>query len=146
MEVSVHSPAETEKLAQHLASKIRPGTVVALYGDLGSGKTTFTRFFAKALGSDSRVQSPTFVIARKYQVHNNANGIEIVNHLDLYRLKTSSELQELDIQHFLNAPNAITVIEWPELAQNILPQEALTIKFERTDDGDRRKIYVENSN
>ncbi|GIW69406.1 MAG: hypothetical protein KatS3mg101_0153 [Patescibacteria group bacterium] len=67
MEVLASNISETQKLAQEIASKLKPGDVVALYGDLGSGKTTFVSMAAKALGFSARVQSPTFVISRIYQ-------------------------------------------------------------------------------
>ncbi len=142
MEITSTSPTATAKLAEQLTPKIKPGSVIALYGDLGSGKTTFTRYLVNNLGSDSRVQSPTFVIARKYKVKDNYN-LKIINHLDLYRLKSTEELQDLDLEHYFVDPTAITLIEWPQIAESLLPADHIKINFEYLAEN-TRKIYVEN--
>jgi tRNA threonylcarbamoyladenosine biosynthesis protein TsaE len=112
--------------------------VIALYGDLGSGKTTFTRFLVRALGLNSRVQSPTFVIARKY-----SNSELTLNHIDLYRLGTKEEAMDIGMAEFLNDREAITVIEWPEIIEEILPEETIRINFSYTGENDR-KISIQN--
>jgi tRNA threonylcarbamoyladenosine biosynthesis protein TsaE len=146
METTVHSTSETQKLAQQLAVKLQPSQVLALYGDLGAGKTTFTRFLVEHLGGITRVQSPTFVIARKYKVQKSIiPGLERINHLDLYRLKAQSEIHDLDLEHFFNDTAAITIVEWPEIAEHLLPKNSIKIRFEYIDE-DSRKIYVENTN
>lgn len=136
MEITTNSTQETKKLAEKLAKNIKPGTTLALYGDLGSGKTTFTRFLVKALGSDSRVQSPTFVVARKYKN---------INHIDLYRLTTKEEVRDIGIEEFLSDKEAINIIEWPELAEEFLPKDIIRIYFEYVDD-EKRKIRVQDIN
>lgn len=134
---------QTENLAKQIAQKLKPGSVLALYGELGSGKTTFTRFLTKALKSSERVQSPTFVIARRYRVENGKkSGISTIHHLDLYRLKTAQEVKDLDLGQFISDPSAITIIEWPEFADERLPKDSIKIKFEYVDDT-TRKIYVQ---
>lgn len=143
MEVTTHSPEETNKLAKQLATKIKAGAVIALYGDLGAGKTTFTRFLTQAIGISARVQSPTFVIARKYQPQHTRSAIKKINHLDLYRLSSESELKDLDLNQFFDDLSAITIIEWPELAEKQLPKKSIKIRFEYVDENSR-KIYVEN--
>lgn len=138
MEVSTHSTEETKKLATQLAGKIKKGDVIALSGDLGSGKTTFTRFLTGALGLESRVQSPTFVIARKY-----SNDKLTLNHIDLYRLGTKEEAMDIGMAEFLNDREAITVIEWPEIIEEILPEETIRINFRYTGENDRN-ISIQN--
>ena len=91
-----------------------------------------------ALGLDSRVQSPTFVIARKYQ-----NKETLVNHLDLYRLASLSEAQDLGLEQYLEDNSAITVIEWPELIDQLLPKKTIKIEFTYLDEF-KRKINVQN--
>lgn len=150
MEIVSTSSKQTQDLAEQLAKKIKAGAVIALVGDLGAGKTTFTRFIVKALGSDSRVQSPTFVVARKYIVHTGtasvqANNIHKIYHLDLYRLKFESEVRDLDLAQFFEDETAITIIEWPEIVKESLPENSIKISFEYIDDS-KRKIYVENIN
>ena len=120
MEVTTNSTQETKELAEKLAENIKSGMTLALYGDLGSGKTTFTRFLVEALGQDSRVQSPTFVVAREY-----GN----INHIDLYRLTTKEEVEDIGIEEFLADESAINIIEWPELAEAFLPKDRISIYF-----------------
>lgn len=138
MEVLSNSLAETKKFAQVLALKLRAGDVLALHGDLGSGKTTFVGFLVAALGSIARVQSPTFVLLRKY-----GGGRLNVNHLDLYRIGSEAEVVDLGLDELVWEPNAITVIEWPEVATNFLPPTTMHVHFEYKSENERR-IYVQN--
>jgi len=133
MEVISHSIQETKEIANQLAHKVKNGGVVALYGDLGSGKTTFTNYLVDALGVKARVQSPTFVIVRKY----GASGLKI-NHVDLYRLTSIEEVLEIGIEELLADKNAVTVIEWPELAKRVLPDGTISIYFEYIDENTRK--------
>ena len=134
MENITKSTGETKKLAIEIAKKIKPGTTVALYGDLGSGKTTFTRYFVQALGIENRVQSPTFVVARKYGD---------INHVDLYRLTTEEEAVDIGIEEMLEDIDKITIIEWPEIIEELLPEETIKIYFEYIDEN-TRKITIKN--
>jgi tRNA threonylcarbamoyladenosine biosynthesis protein TsaE len=138
MEVSTHSPQETKKLASKLAKKIIEGSVIALYGELGAGKTTFTRYLVKALGFKSRVQSPTFVVARRYE-----RDDLVINHIDLYRITSKQEAEDIGIDDFLKNQEGITVIEWPEIIESILPKETIRIYFEYIGENER-KIKIQN--
>lgn len=129
MEIITRSTEETKKLASEIAKKTKLGDVVALYGDLGSGKTTFTRYLVESLGLKNRVQSPTFVIARRYGQ---------VNHVDLYRLTSEKEVEDLGLKETLDDKNSITIIEWPELAEKMLPEDAVRIYFEYVDENSRK--------
>ncbi|MFZ2664209.1 MAG: tRNA (adenosine(37)-N6)-threonylcarbamoyltransferase complex ATPase subunit type 1 TsaE [Patescibacteria group bacterium] len=129
MEIITHSTQETKEFAGKIAKDIKLGVVIALYGDLGSGKTTFTRFLVEALGIRSRVQSPTFVIARKY---------EKINHVDLYRLTTEKEVEDLGFKEMIEDKESITIIEWPDLAEKLLPKDTLRIYFEYVDENSRK--------
>ena len=142
MEITSNSTKETKKLAKELAKKIKEGDTLALYGDLGSGKTTFVRFLVEALGIKSRVQSPTFIIARKYS-NQDASNIKGVNHIDLYRFQTKDEVAALDLSELLNKENEISVIEWPEVAEDYLSERTIRIYYEYLGE-DKRKIKVEN--
>ncbi len=138
MEVLSKSTNQTKELAGSIAKKLKSGAVVGLYGDLGAGKTTFAGFLVHALGIDRRVQSPTFVIARKYI------GKKLtVNHIDLYRLQDPEELQDLGLQEFFEEKSAITLIEWPEVAEVFLPEGTIRIYFEYVNEN-TRKIKVQN--
>ncbi len=142
METTTHSIEETKKLAEEIAQKVNGGTVLALYGDLGAGKTTFSGFLTQALGSFSRVQSPTFVIARKYHV-NSDSEIKKIYHLDLYRIKTKDELNDLDLAQFFDDAHAVTMVEWPDIAEHLFPRSFIKIRFKYIDENSR-SIYVEN--
>ncbi len=131
---------ETKKIAIQLAKKLHKGDVVALYGELGSGKTTFTGYLVGALGVKARVQSPTFVLARKY-----SSPELVVNHIDLYRLTSVEEVLDIGVKELLEDKDVITVIEWPELIENLLPKSTIRINFEyQGEDEDVRKISIHN--
>lgn len=134
MEIITKNTEETKRLAFEIAAKIKPGITICLYGDLGSGKTTFTRFLVEGLGIENRVQSPTFVIARKYGY---------VNHVDLYRLTSEEEVKDIGIEEMISDKDSVTIIEWPEIVENILPKEIVKIYFDYIDE-DTRKIKIEN--
>lgn len=161
MEILSTSTKKTQKLACAIAQKIRPGMVLALFGDLGSGKTTFTGFLVKALGFDSRVQSPTFVIHRLYSTHSVGSGkvpqkqlarefsrkpsasresVDIIHHVDLYRLTSKDEVLDIGLDEMLQEPHSLVLIEWPELAMDLLPKDTIKLYFTTVDDNTRRII------
>lgn len=108
-----NSPEETEALAASLASKLKPGDVVALSGELGSGKTCFVRGLARGLGSRDDVSSPTFVLDQPYAY----NGGRTLHHVDLYRLDTEAEVDALLLDEY---DEDLVVIEWPERSPRLL--------------------------
>lgn len=146
MEKILKNQNETREFASSLAKELKAGDVVALYGDLGSGKTIFTNFLVSALGIEARVQSPTFVIARKYTKgggdssgdDSGDGGITQVNHVDLYRLTSAEEVEGLGVSEMFEEVGSVTVIEWPELLENLLPKNCIKIKFEYVDENSRR--------
>jgi tRNA threonylcarbamoyladenosine biosynthesis protein TsaE len=139
MEIKLENTEKTEELAGRIAEDLYPGAVIALYGDLGSGKTTFTGFLVKALNIDARVQSPTFVLIREYK-SDKKNVIGKVNHIDLYRIKDVKEIEDLGLEEIFAEPDAIAVIEWPELIEEKLPQNVIKIKFTYDKDGRKAEI------
>lgn len=119
-----------------MASALRPPATLALYGDLGSGKTCFVKGLVRGLGSEDLVTSPTFTLVHHY--HGPAGRIR---HFDLYRIKSAGELEDLEINC---APAEVVLIEWPELMEKELPDRAIRIKFEPVGEkSDERKITVE---
>jgi tRNA threonylcarbamoyladenosine biosynthesis protein TsaE len=134
MENITRSTGETKKLAFEIANKIKKGDVIALYGDLGSGKTTFTGYLVEGLGLKNRVQSPTFVVARKYGY---------INHVDLYRLTREEEAKDIGIEEMMLDEGLVTIIEWPEIIEKLLPENTVKIYFEYLDEN-TRKITIEN--
>jgi tRNA threonylcarbamoyladenosine biosynthesis protein TsaE len=148
MEIFVSSTNELKELAGKIAKDLHGGEVIALYGDLGAGKTTFTGFLVEAMGINARVQSPTFVLVREYFDGEALGAIKRVYHVDLYRLKKSEEVDELGLDEFVLDNNTITVIEWPELAEEALGEigvnKMIKMWFEPLSDNENgRKIIIE---
>lgn len=134
MEFLSHSPEDTEQFAFNLAAKIKAPRVICLTGDLGAGKTAFTRGFARYFGIEKGVSSPTFIIMHRYM------GSEVINHYDLYRIGDFDEL--LDIGFEEQIENGISIIEWPDNFMEYLPADKLVIKITRTGENERL-IYME---
>lgn len=143
MEIFSQTPEQTIGLAQTIALKLQPRDVLALTGALGSGKTFFTSALAKALNINKRVQSPTFVLVREYASVTNENPIKKIYHVDLYRLENEVEVVDIGLDSFFLDDTAITVIEWPQVAKDILPPHTIHINFEMVDEYTRR-INVQN--
>lgn len=142
MEYLSKSVGETEKVARELAEKIIPrqardkATVVALEGELGAGKTTFTKAFAKALGVKEKLTSPTFVILKRFTIYD--LRFKNLIHVDAYRLNSGEELKSLGIEEMLADPGNIILIEWAERVADILPAEHLTIHIDHISENERK--------
>ena len=135
-EIELASEQDTIALAVRIAELVEPGDILCLYGDLGSGKTFFTKALGKQLGVIEEIDSPSFVIFKEYH-----SGRMPLFHLDLYRLKRESELYDLGIFDVLDS--GVTVIEWPTLAENSLPYHSLDLHFEF--DGTSRRVQIKPS-
>lgn len=107
--VQTRSVAETEDWAARLSASVPAGSVVALQGDLGAGKTAFARGFARGLGHAGRVHSPTFSLLNEY-----LGGRCPIHHLDLYRLNAAADVGAAGLEEYLLHPSGITLVEWPE--------------------------------
>lgn len=133
--ITTHSYLETEEFAQNFAKEVSPGDVIALYGELGSGKTTFTKGLAKGLGITDRVTSPTFVLMKDYDLPARDNSK--LHHLDLYRLDSSDEIKSLDLNELVNQETNIFVIEWAQKASQEELKDAIKIRFNIKDENTR---------
>ncbi len=126
--------AGTKKLAQNLARKIRPSggraIIMALQGNLGAGKTTFTQALAKGLGVKEKVNSPTFVIEKIYRLKN--KSFTNLIHLDAYRLKSAKDLKKLGWGEIVRDQKNLIILEWPERVKALIPKSAIKIKFIHT--------------
>lgn len=132
MEQITHSPEQTEAFGAEYAKTLVPGDVVAFSGDLGAGKTAFSRGVLHGLGYEGRVTSPTFAIANEYQTPGGA-----VVHFDLYRILDSEALFEIGFDEYLDG-NRIVLIEWSENARDLLPAQYKTVHIAYgTDENDR---------
>lgn len=125
------SADDTKDFAQKLAKSLKPGDVIALEGDLGAGKTTFTKGLAEGLGIKKNVNSPTFTIIKEYQ------GILPLYHMDVYRLEDTYE--DLGFDEYFEG-DGVTVVEWAHLIKDQLPAQLLTIYL--THDDGKRKITL----
>ncbi|NOY35514.1 MAG: tRNA (adenosine(37)-N6)-threonylcarbamoyltransferase complex ATPase subunit type 1 TsaE [bacterium] len=145
--IITNSAEETRKLAENLAEKITASpvgsgaAVIALTGDLGSGKTAFTQGFAKALGVKEKITSPTFVIQKNYKLQTKNHKLLI--HIDAYRIKDPKEIIGLGWEEMISNPPNIIIMEWAERIKKILPQKHIQINFEHLG-GDKRRIKVKN--
>ena len=134
---------ETQKFGEDFAKSLKGGEVIALYGDLGSGKTTFVQGLAKGLGIDQRIISPTFIIMRTYELTNTV--VKKFYHVDLYRIETEHDVEGLGLLELMHDPQNIVVIEWPEKLENLLPDNRIDFVFRYLGD-DQREIIKESSN
>ena len=137
MEYLSHNVTETEALGARLAQHLRAGDVLAYYGDLGAGKTAFTRGLAAGLGCTGRVTSPTFTIVNEY------DGPVPLFHFDMYRLSDSDELFDIGWEDYLSR-DGICAVAWSERVADALPEDAVTVTIRRCEENDGwRRITVE---
>jgi tRNA threonylcarbamoyladenosine biosynthesis protein TsaE len=138
VEIFSNSVQETKKFAKEISKKTKQGQVVALKGDLGSGKTTFSQGFAKGLEIDQHVGSPTFKLVSEY-VGSSLN----LYHVDCYRLNSLQEFLNLGGENLLLPDNGITLIEWADIIQELLPKGTIEIEFSRVKDNpNKRKLRI----
>lgn len=128
-----NSEAETEEIGEKVAKTVKYGTVISLTGNLGTGKTVFTKGFAKGLGIKEIVSSPTFNIVRE---HSTGTG-RWLYHMDLYRINDAHCALAFGIDEYMEDKNAMTLIEWAERIEEILPSHAIHVKIERINDTER---------
>ena len=127
---------QTQQLGFDFAKTLKGGEVLALYGDLGSGKTTFMQGLAKGLGIKKQIISPTFIIMRTYKVRSKVKNLY---HLDLYRIEKESQAIDLGLKELMGDLETIVAIEWPDKIENLLPENRIDITFEYLED-DKRQI------
>jgi tRNA threonylcarbamoyladenosine biosynthesis protein TsaE len=135
--LTTNGAAETEAVGEAIGSQLRLGDLVVLSGDLGAGKTTFTKGLARALGVEQRVTSPTFTIVQEY------DGRLPVAHVDVYRLERIQELYDFGFEELLE--ERVTVVEWGDAIALVLPRDRVNVRIEldETDDGDdRRRLAI----
>ena len=139
------SPEDTHKIAQDFIYALEPrdkATVVALQGDLGAGKTTFTQEVGKVLGVVENMHSPTFVIEKIYQI--DFKNFKRLIHIDAYRLEKDSELLHLGWEKITQEPENLILIEWPENVAGVIPKDARRIFFKFIDEFTREIEIHEN--
>ncbi len=133
--ITTYSEEETIELAQNIESEKFPNMVICLEGDLGSGKTVFTKGFAQALEIDEEITSPTFNIIKEY-----TSGQMPLYHMDVYRV--DGKVSELGIEDYYTK-NGVTIIEWADMIPDYLPSSRLDIKIKNSfDDEDKRVLVI----
>lgn len=125
------SERETEELGAKLAASLKGGAVVAMYGDLGAGKTAFVRGMARGMGLDCRVSSPTFTIVNEYL------GKRDLIHFDMYRLSGADELFDIGWEDYL-ARGAVCAVEWSENVRDAFWGDEIVVRIEKTGENERR--------
>lgn len=128
MIININGIEDTKQLAEIIAKFVVPGTVILLNGDLGAGKTTFSQFFGSALGVTQNITSPTFNIIKSY------DGRMPFHHMDCYRLEGVEDDLGFD-EYFYG--DGVTIIEWPEMIEDFLPENYLTLQIKRVDEMSR---------
>lgn len=136
--IETFSDEETRQLAYDIASRVVPGTVITLIGDLGVGKTVFAGGFAKGLGIDEPISSPTFTIVQSYD-----GGRLTLNHFDVYRIGDPEEMDEIGFDDYVFG-DGVCLIEWANLISDIMPDEYTEILIEKNPSKgfDYRKITI----
>lgn len=154
MEFTSRNEKDTYKLAAKIGRSLKPGDILALRGDLGSGKTTFVKGLAHFLDLKKPVTSPTFVLMKEYEIYNSnpksfsrpktgsqtsklRKQIYLV-HIDAYRMENEKDVESIGLLEYFDRDDAITAIEWPERIENILPVRTKWIKFEYINENQRR--------
>ena len=135
MEFLTNSPAETEAVGAALGKILKPGTVIAYRGDLGAGKTAFTRGLARGLGSNEMVTSPTYTIVNEY-----LGGRMPLFHFDMYRLASSDDLWDIGWEDYLDR-NGVCAVEWSENVEDAM-EDPIVITIEKLGE-DSRRITIE---
>ena len=135
----------TQKIAKEFALTLKGGDILLLHGNLGAGKTTFMQGIAEGLGITQSIISPTFIIMREYEVRMKDEGsrINMLYHLDLYRINSDSDLVTLGLEEIFQDKNAIVAIEWPERLGSYLPKKRIEINMKYISENER-VIEIEN--
>lgn len=135
MTVKAATAEETVELGRRIGGRLQPGQVLSLQGPLGSGKTTLVKGIAAALDIREAVTSPSFTLIAEYR------GSLPLYHMDLYRIDSTEEFEMLGAEEMMYG-RGVTVIEWGEKAEALLPQEAVRVRFRMREEG-RREIVIE---
>ncbi len=122
--VYIKNEHDTEEFGMKLASSLEPGDIVALIGDLGTGKTTLTKYIAKGLGVTENIDSPTFNIVKEHK-----SGIIPLFHFDVYRLSNGDELLDIGADEYFYS-DGVCIIEWADIVADVVPEKAKVILIE----------------
>ena len=135
--IHIRNEKDTEKLGEKIGRTVKPGTVIALIGDLGTGKTTLTKSIARGLGVTETVTSPTFNIIREYR-----SGRLPLYHFDVYRIGDPDEMFELGYEEYFYG-EGVCVVEWADIIEELLPEDAVVISIDRGEAEEEREYRIE---
>ena len=135
---TTYSQNDTEELGRRFSVALEPGTEVAMYGGLGAGKTAFTRGVLRGLGYEGTVSSPTFAIVNEYSSPLTVNQLPLssIYHFDFYRIKKLEEVYDMGYEDYFYS-GSLCFIEWPELIEPLLPDDAVRVTIAEQPDGTR---------
>ena len=139
MQITTKSEKETINLAKKYAKKLKGGEIIGLVGDLGAGKTIFTKGLANGLGVKQMVNSPTFVLMKIYKCHNHKTIKQLV-HIDAYRVKSKNDIVAIGALEYFNDKDTITVIEWADKIKSLLTKKTKYVTFDIQ--GKKRNIII----
>ena len=153
MEIILKNIKDTQKLAEKLAKKWpkdfgrsilmlteKGPLIIALHGDLGSGKTTFLQFFARSLGVQEKVLSPSFLIMKTFKLPKKVRCFKFLTHIDTYRIRHAKELLNLGLKNVLSDKENIVAIEWPEKISRYIPKNTRHMYFKVINEHEREVI------
>jgi len=135
------SESETNEFGRLFSTRLCPGDIVALFGDVGSGKTVFIKGICEGLKTEESVNSPTFIILNEYSGQISGNKIKI-HHFDFYRVEKAKDINELGIDEYLGASDTVTLIEWSEHIEEHLKENYWKVRFQKENEN-KRKIHIE---
>lgn len=130
--ITIASVQDLERAAKDFLQAVGPARLIALYGSMGAGKTTFTAALCKVLGVEDPVCSPTFTLVNEYRLPDG----DLFYHFDFYRLKSSREALDIGLYDYLDS-GCLCLMEWPEVIEDLLPEETLAVHLEVLPDGTR---------
>ena len=138
LEFISRSPDQTLRVGARLGRHLNGGDILALEGDLGSGKTVFAQGVGMGWGASSRLVSPTYVLVRRHRRHQDA--LELY-HIDLYRLTTAAEVEMLGLEEVIGAPETVSLVEWPERHMGLFPEDRLWVHLRILDEYRRSLVF-----
>ena len=140
MEINIQSIDTIRESAREFISHIGNRHVFAFYGKMGAGKTTFVKAICEELGVADVITSPTFAIVNQYQANQDATGISTIYHFDFYRIKRLEEVYDMGYEDYFYS-DALCFIEWPELIEDLLPDDAVRVSINENADGTRTVTF-----